>query len=1431
MTSIEVVDKRRGIADVWSPFLLLPVLFLAICTAATELNAQTENHTRFLRQHDHQDDGLRFSVRTIVRSAGETNAELEGRFLPTSRTNNELVILVETVDSLSQSGFESYRRLRTQHPEIVVIPALQLKWGDGPPWKSLQLIVSDSPSDLQLLEQLAQHFSLVNNEPLQIEQVLEALEWCRDQLHGEEAQPLLLYSPQAWSGESAAELVQEILKLKRAFGTVTGLPILTDTLLQQDINQALGASRSQVREAAIEELATVHDLSLLSAFRFVDSSGSSSSEAKTTTWVEVHQNDSTGGLAAFRTGRFFVAQQGLANSIELSVDALGLERPASVGEELFVPTGDQIQIELQCDIPELNSTGEPNWADSLQIVVVSHQGTERLADEQIQVGESTGRWQLEVPAGGVTIWGQVTRTLTDGQEIVALTNPVRVNSPRLTASEVLQATEVPFPWISFLAGLVGVMAIAVGVRVFRGRRYSPVYRNLRPSRKVATPKQEPKSQPTVASPQPRVDQPPESRLDDLDENVDWQPSDASETVSDEPSFKPIATDFPRRHQIGVLAFLATAFIVYGLFVPLRYREISIDAALEQFSNIRYLSIGVNGRQDWVANILIFVPLGYLWCSSLILDRRRVFSVRLIAFLLVSVLLTGLAIGTEFLQLWFPPRTVSQNDIIAETLGGVIGSLLAVFTVQGIVNWTRAKIGRADKDSILDWCLSAYLLGLLIVMLMPFDFVVNADELQQKVDAGRISIGLSDFAKEDLAAYAVTVLMFVPVGIWAYRKLSLQADWGVWSSRLAGVLIVAFYEILQVPVFSRNASLTSFIAGSLGVLLGDLLYENLNHFVTNVLAIAPQANRKRRDLDLFLIALFLGVVGCLHIGEMSTETNGETMHRLAQFWQVPFARLYWGSELNAFFVILRHMLVMLPFGFILADVAIVAGQPDRLLRRLVLAAVTLSVVACLLEVGQAWSVDHYCDITDSITMSLGGMAGIALRMLIVDFSSTQRTSEYFLPRYATLGKLTFLSLIAAAGVVVTGMTSFRVVHAATSHLLKAENRINLVVNDLASSDHLQVENIIVPTMEYSEAIWGATGTDQSGSIWVGVSDGRHDQPSARILRLRPEQGRFDEVNNALSLLRSENKLRTGEGQSKVHSKFIQADDGLVYFSSMDEKGEASDGSQLPIWGSHLWRVDPRSDRFEHLAAVPEGLIAVSGSGNWIYALGLFDHVLYQYNVSTNELNSVRVGAIGGHISRNFMTDQRGHAFVPRLSYFGPPAKLPKNPLQKSEDVKVELVEFDTNLREIGSTPIEHYLTNSYWSSHGITGITRMTNGTVVFTTAAGYLYRILPGQNEQPGIVQSLGSFHPEGGSYAPSLFQLGDDLVGGIVERDSSFEWVEYNLASYHSRKYEFPIPKIVGGGNGLLLYGSQSQDAFGGSYVVGKIHGTPIMLRVSRKR
>jgi hypothetical protein len=369
---------------------------------------------------------------------------------------------------------------------------------------------------------------------------------------------------------------------------------------------------------------------------------------------------------------------------------------------------------------------------------------------------------------------------------------------------------------------------------------------------------------------------------------------------------------------------------------------------------------------------------------------------------------------------------------------------------------------------------------------------------------------------------------------------------------------------------------------------------------------------------------------------------------------------------------------------------------------------------------------------------------------------------------------------------------------------------------------------LPDVPGAHAIWGATGQDARGHIWLGVTTDGISPNSAHLFEHIPETGEFIDRGNVVAELERAGLRRAGEQQAKIHSRIIPGPDNYLYFASMDEDGERADGSKLPTWGGHLWRMNLSTYRWEHLLRTPEALIAVGGGDRLIYALGYFGHVLYQYDTRTGRTSRVEVGSVDGHISRNVLVDRRGHAYVPRVS-------VEPGVQGAARQIRVTLVELDATLHEVHQTPIDtsHYMGSTRpTEAHGIIGLQMMQDGSILFTTHVGRLLRVVPpdtGANAADLV--DLTWVHPGGTSYAPSLFtaDAATSLSSLAKRRGAGWEWVACTWPALTCDVTSIEIAGLAPAAiNRSLLYGSSTRDSTGGHYVVGMGNGyRPMVLRI----
>jgi hypothetical protein len=348
----------------------------------------------------------------------------------------------------------------------------------------------------------------------------------------------------------------------------------------------------------------------------------------------------------------------------------------------------------------------------------------------------------------------------------------------------------------------------------------------------------------------------------------------------------------------------------------------------------------------------------------------------------------------------------------------------------------------------------------------------------------------------------------------------------------------------------------------------------------------------------------------------------------------------------------------------------------------------------------------------------------------------------------------------------------------------------------------VRPVELPAVANATAVWGGTGRDHRGRVYFGVSTEGAGVLSAHLVEYDPATGNTIDRGGAVENLTRFGLAKPGESQNKIHTKIWQAADGYLYFATMDEGGEKDDGSKPQTFDSHLWRVKPAGGEWEHLAAVREAVVAAALGGRYVYFLGYFGHVLHQWDTERGTLaNSVRVGSVGGHTTRNIFADTRGHVFVPRVTA-----------------AKVELVEFDERLQEVAAFPLAGYTTTPDSSSHGLVGVTQLADDGFAFVTDRGRLYRLTP--RVTGSALVDLGNLHPAGECYCATLFTFdGESSVVGIGHRPGGgreYEWVRFDLRTRRSTAAKVAVP-VPAGATDVLVYGSQTRDDDGALYVAGR--------------
>ncbi len=428
--------------------------------------------------------------------------------------------------------------------------------------------------------------------------------------------------------------------------------------------------------------------------------------------------------------------------------------------------------------------------------------------------------------------------------------------------------------------------------------------------------------------------------------------------------------------IGVWAGCA-ALVAYGSLVPLNFQPLSLDEALVRFRQIPDLNLSVGNRADWLANLFLYTPLGF--CAVLAGSAAsRSTAVKLIVALALFSATILLAVGLEFTQLWFPPRTVSQNDVRAEVIGAVSGVLMGVAWVVGLPKVRRfASHHRLQRKGI---ALALYTAALLIYGAAPFDFVTTRHELQMKL-AKPESVVWMPFVDFELGAVPILkrflqVASFAPLG-WLAASRRRQVAATRIAPAIAGGSAIGFgvsfaIEVLQVFVYSRTSSTTAILAGGVGAALGAVSYSwaiSPSSRPPLVSWIIDQAVRPEFWLRA-AIAYSAIALAVLLAPYQIVETSSEVARRWSAFSQPPFAAMYYGPEFQSFVNLILKACVFLPLGVCLRAAR---RRPTGRYSGAIPLVVGLAV-GCIGELAQVYVGPHLPDITDVLIAGAATVVG-------------------------------------------------------------------------------------------------------------------------------------------------------------------------------------------------------------------------------------------------------------------------------------------------------------------------------------------------------------------------------------------------------------------------------------------------------------------------
>jgi VanZ family protein len=273
------------------------------------------------------------------------------------------------------------------------------------------------------------------------------------------------------------------------------------------------------------------------------------------------------------------------------------------------------------------------------------------------------------------------------------------------------------------------------------------------------------------------------------------------------------------------ALYALAMIYLSLVLGptgLHYVPLGFGEAWERLLAVRFVHHASSERPDWIANMLLPIPLTFLINSAIGYSqetRRR--AVGIAATLVVSVLLI---LAVKYAQLFFPPRTVTLNYISAQFIGAVLG--VVAFQLSQTRLYPRLVGLFADGEG-LTIVLGGYTLLLIAFYLMPFDIVLSlGDLLARALELFGILFsipGSGHTPTYQLLLIIADTLTTIPVGMYLAVVGRERSVRGL-VLRAFGLMVLIFLG--QIFVLGSEPFLVALIYRTAGAVTGVLLIQRI-----------------------------------------------------------------------------------------------------------------------------------------------------------------------------------------------------------------------------------------------------------------------------------------------------------------------------------------------------------------------------------------------------------------------------------------------------------------------------------------------------------------------------------------------------------------------------------------------------------------------------
>ena len=271
---------------------------------------------------------------------------------------------------------------------------------------------------------------------------------------------------------------------------------------------------------------------------------------------------------------------------------------------------------------------------------------------------------------------------------------------------------------------------------------------------------------------------------------------------------------------GALAVAFAAFATWGSLFPFNFKAASVVTAIRQFLLPWRQGATTWSISDLASNVMLFVPIG-LFATAAMESWFARSTPRWIAALAGMAIAIPLSIALEVAQAFVPYRTPSVVDVMAESIGVIVGVAIWLEWYTGFNSTLADGLSALERASTPRLLLLVYCAAFAIVWLFPLDFTIRPQEIADKYFHKRLLLPFQpspDAASH--VALVIALLAGIPLGAASVLGGGAPGDRRPLAKALViSSLMLFLLEIAQVMVFSRTTDATAVLALAVGTALG------------------------------------------------------------------------------------------------------------------------------------------------------------------------------------------------------------------------------------------------------------------------------------------------------------------------------------------------------------------------------------------------------------------------------------------------------------------------------------------------------------------------------------------------------------------------------------------------------------------------------------